>query len=155
LSLYETYVYPLLIICCSEYLLLLPSMLDQFLQSKREGVYQRPNGANTGRIGPSGTSAALLCHSFPTYPICGVMPSWCRRRNWLTRNPTLLNQQESPTWLLLQLSCGGGPAGSMWYLAMRASIFSTSGGSGGGRVSSLAGSPISSKKCSTPVGIVI
>jgi len=64
LSLYETYVSLLLIICCSEYLLLLPSMLDQFLQNKREGIYQLPNGANTGRIGQSGTSAALLCHSF-------------------------------------------------------------------------------------------
>ena len=36
-----------------------------------------------GRIGQSGTSAALLSHSFPTSPICGITPSCCRRRNWL------------------------------------------------------------------------
>src|ERR1700682_4395561 len=116
-------------------------MLDQFLQSKREGVYQLPNGANTGRIGQSGTSAALLCHSFPTYPICGIM------RNWLTGNQTPhLPSQSAGIFarLLRYCPCGGAPALSTWYLAISASIFWISSSFGDGSVSVLAGSPISS-----------
>jgi hypothetical protein len=127
--------------------LLLPSMLDQFLQSKREGVYQLPNGANTGRIGQFGTSAVPLCQSLPTYPICGITRNCCRRRNWLTGNQTPhLPSQSADIFarLLRYCPCGGAPALSTWYLAISASIFWISSSFGDGSVSVLAGSPISS-----------